>query len=279
MSTNLDTKESEKNYDEEWGVVFLKGHPDLVGLRSDFMAMPATARCGFCCAPFDRSGPLPGRGPSNRNPNNCEACDGWMAGHHPGGVQSNFPTISVDIRGSVALGDSMGSGEYQRRFQDPFVIAATQALMDTDGFIAEIRGDELRGVYPSGISGETCVRKAVEGARHLLQDISPKTPEGASIPIGIGVHMGDTMIGTQPRKGVFQRIAITGDGINTCARICAEAGAGEALISEKVCKEVGLPIDRLERRRLTLKGKKEPISVYVLTGRSEIEPFPIRPLV
>jgi class 3 adenylate cyclase len=277
MSTDLDTKESEKNYDEDWDVVFLKGNPDLIGLRADFMAMPATSRCCFCCAPYDCSGPLPGRGPSTRNPNNCEACDVWMAGHHPGGVRSDFPVICVDIRGSVALGDSMHSDELQRRYEDPFIVAAIRALMDTDGFLAEIRGDEVRGIYPSGLSGKTCVRKVVEGARHLLQD-PPKTPEGTPIPFGISVHMGDITIGTQPRTGVFTRVAISGDGVNTCSIICKEAKAGEALVTERVCKEVGLPVDRLERRRLTLKGKKEPVSVYVLTARSEIEPFPIRPL-
>lgn len=278
MSTNLDTTGAEKNYDAEWGVVFVKGHPDLVGLRADFMAMEATSRCAFCCAPFDGSGPLPGRGPSTRNPLNCCACDTWIAGHHPGGVRSDFPMISVDMRGSVALAESMDSGEYQRRFEDPFLVAAIRAVTDTDGFVAEVRGDEVRAIWPSGFSGEACVRKAVEGARHLLQDISPKTPEGAMIPFGIGVHLGDTTIGTQPRTGVFQRVAISGDGPNTCSRICAEALAGEALISEKVCKEVGLSTAGLESRQLTLKGKKEPVSVYVLTAQSHIKPLPIRPL-
>jgi class 3 adenylate cyclase len=279
MSTDREdiAKKSEKNYDEDWSVVFIKGHPALVGLHEDFMKMSATSRCHFCFAPFDGDGPLPGRGPSNRNRNNCEACDGWMVEHHPGGVRSDFPMISVDMRGSVALAESMDSGEYQRRFEDPFLVAATQALIDTDGFTAETRGDEVRGLYPIGFSGPKHVRKAVEGARHLLQDISPKTPEGTSIPFGIGVHMGDTMIGTQPRAGVFQRVAITGDGPNTCSRICDEAGPGEALISEIVCEKAGLPIDRLEGRRLTLEGKKEPISVYVITARSKIKPFPIRP--
>jgi class 3 adenylate cyclase len=269
---------SEKNYDEEWGVVFIKGHPDLVGLRADFLAMPASSRCNFCRAPFDGAGPLAGRGPSTRNPLNCEACDIWMAGHHPGGVRSDFPMIAVDMRGSVAIAESMGSDEYQRRFEDPFLVAALRAVTETDGFCCEVRGDEMRAIWPSGFSGEACVRKAIEGARYLLQDMSPKTPEGTMIPFGIGIHMGDTTIGTQPRAGVFQRVAITGDGPNTCSRICAEAGAGEALISEKMCAEAGLSTAELEPRLLTLKGKKEPIAAYVLTAQSHIESLPRRPL-
>jgi class 3 adenylate cyclase len=280
MSTDPEdsTKKGDKNYDEDWRLTFVEGNPDLKGLQEDFMRMRGEKRCTLCKVPFDFDGPLPGREPSVRNPNFCGFCDIWIVKHHPGGVVGTFPIIAADLRGSVALAETMDSDVYQRRYEDPFLIAATQALIDTDGFIAETRGDELRGVYPRGFCGADYLRKVVEGARHLLQDISPKTPEGTPIPFGIGVHIGNIVIGTQPRAGgPFQRIAITGDGVNTCSRICDEAGPGEALISEPVCKEIGFPIDRLESRLLNLKGKKEPLLVYVITAQSGIDPYVARP--
>jgi class 3 adenylate cyclase len=272
MSPDLEAKGVKKNYDEEWKYVFITGHPDLVGLRAEFLAMPANSRCSFCYAPFDISGPLADRGPSTRNPLNCCACDIWIAGHHPGGVRSDFPMLAVDIRGSVGLAESMNSDEYQRRFEDPFFGATIRTVNETDGFCAEVRGDEVMAIWPSGFSGIGCARKALEAARRLVQDVPPKTLDGSLIPFGIGIHMGDTTIGTQPRDGIFQRVAITGDGPNTCSRICAEAGAGEALISERVCSAAGISTLGLEKRLLTLKGKRDQVLVYALTAQSRIDP-------
>jgi class 3 adenylate cyclase len=277
MSTDREDAKREKNYDEAWTVTFLQGHPDLMGLREDFRKMRATRRCRLCKAPLDGDGPLQGREPSSRNRYDCRLCDKWIEDHHPGCVTSDFTLISADIRGSVALARSMKSNEFQQSYSDPFFLAAIQALNDTDGYILGFRGDECRGMYPHGFSRGDHVRKAVEGARRLLQDIPPKTPDGMLIPIGIGVYTGDVTIGTQPRTGVFQRVDIIGDGVNTCSRISGKAGPGEALISEQVCKEIGLSIHKLEKRLLTLKGIKETIPVYVITALSEIEHFPIKP--
>ncbi len=155
MSTNDENiaKKSGKNYDEDWRLTFVEGNPELKGLQEDFMKLRGTMRCTLCKAPFDGDGPLPGREPSTRNQNFCGFCDVWIVKHHPGGVMSDFPMIAADLRGSVALAESMDSDEYQRRYEDPFLIAATRALVDTDGFVAATRGDELRGVYTRGFYG------------------------------------------------------------------------------------------------------------------------------
>lgn len=274
MSTEDTANKPGQNYDEAWRVIFLQGNLDLMGLREDFMRLRATRRCRLCGAPFDGKGPLPGREPSSRNRNDCRACDTWIEQHHPGAVKGDFTVISADIRGSVSLAHSMGSDQFQLRYEEPFFLAAVRALNDTDGYVAEFRGDELRGVYPPGFSRGDHVRKAVEGARHLLQDIPPRTPDGTPIPFGIGVYTGDVTIGTSPRTGTFTRVAISGDGVNMCSRLSGEAGSGEALISEQVSKEAGLPMDKLERRLLTLKGLEETVPVYVVTAQSKIEVFP-----
>jgi len=262
-----------ENHDAAWRVVFLEGHPDLVGMREEFMTLRATQRCRLCRAPFDLDGPLPGREPSRRNRYDCCACDAWIEQNHPGRVTSEFTVFSADIRGSVPLHRKMTSNEFQDRYGDPFFLAAIRALNDSDGYVADFRGDELRGVYVPGLTRGAHVRKAVEGARRLLQDIPPKTPEGTPVPFGIGVHSGEVMIGTQPRIGVFQRVDIEGEGVDICSRICGEAAPGEALISEQVCGQAGLPIHNLEKRLLTLKGVEEKIPVYVMTAQSGVAPL------
>lgn len=276
-ATEETAKKSDDNHDEAWRVVFVQGHPDLLGLREKFKSLPATRRCRLCEAPFDGAGPSPERAPSPRNRNDCCCCDTWIEEHHPGHVKSDFVVVAADIRGSSPIATSTVSDEYQREYEEPFFLAVTQAMNDTDGYTAEFRGDEVRVIYPDGLSRGNPMRKAVEGARHLLRDIPPKTSKGTPIPFGMGVYKGDVTIGTQPSTGVYQRVAISGAGVHICSRIGSAAKAGEALISEQVCKEAGLPTRNLEKRLLTLKGIKEIIPVYVITAQSEIESFPIRP--
>jgi adenylate cyclase len=55
-----------------------------------------------------------------------------------------------------------------------------------------------------------------------------------------------------------------GDNVNIAARLASEAGPGEILISGAAFAAAHLQLENLERRQLELKGKREPIGVYVL---------------
>ena len=55
-----------------------------------------------------------------------------------------------------------------------------------------------------------------------------------------------------------------GDNVNITARLASEAQSGEILISEAAFSAAHLQMEDLERRQLELKGKSEPIGVYVL---------------
>ncbi len=57
---------------------------------------------------------------------------------------------------------------------------------------------------------------------------------------------------------------VLGDAVNTAARLAAEAGAGEILVSEKAWLDAGLGAEGHVRRMLALKGKGEPTAVYSL---------------
>jgi adenylate cyclase len=54
-----------------------------------------------------------------------------------------------------------------------------------------------------------------------------------------------------------------GDNVNITARLASEAGPGEILISEATCSAARLAPANLEHRQMQLKGKSEPIGVYV----------------
>ena len=59
-------------------------------------------------------------------------------------------------------------------------------------------------------------------------------------------------------------ITALGDAANVAARLASNAAAGEVLLSESTVQKAGLDTANLEQRTLELKGKSEPMDVWVL---------------
>lgn len=95
----------------------------------------------------------------------------------------------------------------------------------------------------------------------ILQKMTVDEMEKNDLAIGIGVHFGEVvegLIGSSTTKG----IRITGDPVNTCARICNAASSGELLVSEEACLALNLATEDHMERSIIAKGKKEPLKVF-----------------
>lgn len=111
----------------------------------------------------------------------------------------------------------------------------------------------------------------MRAARDLLLAV-PELERGKKLPIGVGVHTGPAFVGSvgfEDLQGDQEKVrdfTALGDAVNVTARLASLAGPGEALISEAVFAsdaDLGEFAD-LERRRIQVKGRSEPIDVRVL---------------
>lgn len=250
--------------EEVWYAVFGVGHPDLQKQHRLHLRLPSPPRCKLCLAPFGGVGGffmgLRGKRPSNRNPRFCSACDHFIRAH-PGGAEVTLSLVFADVRGSTSLAERISPTELSRRFNE-FYAAITHVLVETDGFIIDVVGDEVVGVYPPGFSGPRHAALAIEAARQLVV-LDPSAFGG--LPFGVGVHTGVVHIGTTmgADEGIADVRAI-GDNVNISARLSSSAGPGEALVSAAAWDAAGESPDELEHRELTLKGRNEPLGVWVL---------------
>ena len=252
--------------EELWYTIFAKGHPALVKQHQRHLRMPSPPRCKLCLVPFAGVGGFimgfRGKRPSNRNPRFCSACDHFIR-QFPGGAEVELSLVFADVRGSTTLAEQVSASEFSRMMHR-FYAAATAQLVATDGFIIDVVGDEVVGVYPPGFSGPRHAALAIEAAQRLL---ALDSAEWADMPFGVGVHTGVVHIGTVSgaEEGI-QDVRAIGDNVNVAARLSSQAGPGEALVSDAAWTAAGAPDDGLERRTLALKGRTEPISVRVLTS-------------
>lgn len=246
--------------------MFGTGHPLLLSYQRFNKRLPSPPRCKLCLAPFRGVGSIimrwQGRTPSNRNPRFCSRCDSFIR-DYPGGAEVEMSMLFVDVRGSTSLAEHMSPTQFST-LMNTFYELTTRVLFETDGFVIDLVGDEVVGLYPPGFSGPEHAKLAIRAAQLILQSHS-------STPIGVGVHTGLTYIGTMAgAENSIMDVRALGDTVNTAARLCAKADSGEAWLSEAVCAKAGLLLDSLEQRQVELKGKSEPVGVRVLRSDSDV---------
>ena len=82
-----------------------------------------------------------------------------------------------------------------------------------------------------------------------------------NLTVGVGIHFGEVVEGLMG-SSTTKKICITGDPVNTCARICSAALPGELLLSEAVCRVLALPTEDHMVREIIAKGKIHPLKVF-----------------
>jgi adenylate cyclase len=101
------------------------------------------------------------------------------------------------------------------------------------------------------------------------------------IGVGIGLNYGEVFAGN---IGSHRRLEYTviGDAVNVAARLCAEAGPGEILVSEALLRVVRDQLSCDYLPEMALKGKAHVVQVYRVRGilpqrTSVTTALPLRP--
>jgi adenylate cyclase len=253
---------------EEWWHGLLTGENREMPLRESryvFSMLPGHARCKFCNAPFD--GPfapvmrLMGKGPSRLTLQFCHQCQS-IATQHVGGAEVELALLFADVRGSTRLGEELKPAEFSRLI-GKFFSASSHVLLDTHAWVDKLVGDQVIGMYIPYFAGPHHVQTAVHAARNLLHATGHSDPGGPWIEVGVGIHSGTAFIGTVGSAQGATDITVLGDVPNVAARLSSAAAAGEILVSADAYSRAELP-GGLEQRSLELKGKSQPMTVYVL---------------
>ncbi len=262
---------SRKKYDpnadmspeEAWGAWFASDAFSVdKDLRRVFRFLPHDPRCKFCNAPFEGIGgaivrALYHKERSVLNPRYCNMCDA-ASRKFPGGTEVEMSMLFVDVRGSTALSEKMSPTEFSRLI-NRFYTTATKIVTDADGLVEKLAGDAIAAFWGVGFAGPDYVLRTVHVAQNIVKQMSRQ-----NIPVGVGVHWGKAFFGAMGTADGLTEISAIGDQVNLAARIAAQAGPGEILVSEQALQQSGLDSSQLEIRRPELKGISDPITVRVM---------------
>jgi len=231
--------------------------------------VPSPSRCKFCNAPFrGRYGGTfrrLGYEPSRKNPSICARC---IERAPEGGAIVPMSVFFADVRGYTTMAEKLSSVEATVLLQS-FYETASKALLAHEAVLGQIAGDEVMAFFVPGLAGVDYRRKAVAGARALLQAVGYGGPQGPWLTVGAGICSGEQLIGNVGGGG-FKDFTALGDVTNTAARLQGLAEGGEIGMCPSTYEAVADEYPDAEARALELKGKETPVqSFWIRVGRRE----------
>jgi len=257
---------------EQWWHALLTGENPTFPfrrVRNLLKLIPEGPRCKFCNAPFHGFGAplmrLIGQYPSRLTPHLCTQCHKF-ASQYLGGAEVELTMLFADIRGSTSLAEMMSPTEFGQLISRFFAVAG-DIIVRSRALLDRLVGDQVIGLYIPGFAGENHRELAIGAAQELLRATGYSSGTGPWIPIGIGIHTGIAFVGSVGNAGIATDITVLGDAANTAARLSSSAKAGEILLSENAMI-TKLDPTKLESRLLELKGKSQPVKVFVLNEKS-----------
>ena len=192
------------------------------------------------------------------------ACTASLQAVAPAGARKTVTVVFSDLAGSTALGEALDS-ETMREVLDRYFTEMRSCLERHGGTVEKYIGDAVMAVFGLPRAHEDdAVRalRAVAEMRTALAELNEELEKrwGVRLTNRTGVNTGEVVTG-DPVAG--QRL-VTGDVVNTAARLEQAAPHGEVLIGESTYRLAMGGIDVEAADPVSAKGKAEAVPAYRL---------------
>jgi tetratricopeptide (TPR) repeat protein len=141
------------------------------------------------------------------------------------------------------------------------------------GTVEKYAGDAILVFFGVPVAHEDDAERAIRCGLNMQRAIKSLAAEvgkswGVELAVRVGVNTGEVVSGMW-EAGSRKDYAVSGDVVNTAARLQAAAEAGEVLVGEETMWLARRGIRFGQRREVTLKGKSGVVPVYVVVGGRE----------
>ena len=179
-------------------------------------------------------------------------------------VRKSVTVVFCDVTGSTALGELLDP-ETLRRVMTRYFDTMKIAIERHGGTVEKFIGDAVMAVFGIPHVHEDDALRAVRAAvemRDGLQDLNKELERdrGVTLASRIGVNTGEVVAG-DPAAG---QMLVTGDAVNTAARLEQAAAPGEILIGEETYRLTRDAVRAEPAEPIPAKGKNEPVPAYRL---------------
>jgi class 3 adenylate cyclase/tetratricopeptide (TPR) repeat protein len=211
-----------------------------------------------------RACPQCGEGNSDRA-RYCQACGTSLApADAVSEVRRTVTVLFTDVAGSTSLGERLDP-ESLRRLMGRYFASMREVLEHHGGTVEKFIGDAIMAVFGIPRLHEDDALRAVRAAAGMRECLSALNEDliedlGIEIAVRTGIHTGEVVAG-DPGRG---QTLVTGDAVNTAARLEQAAGSGEILIGEPTYRLVRDAVVAEPVEPVAAKGKAEPVNAFRL---------------
>jgi predicted ATPase/class 3 adenylate cyclase len=185
-----------------------------------------------------------------------------------GADRRQVTVLFADLAGFTAIGERLDPEEV-RAFQTDLFRELAAVIERYDGFVEKYVGDAVMAVFGAPTAHEDDPERALRAALAMHERVAALGPRwagrlGRPVALHVGVNTGPVVAGRL--GGPRADYAVTGDTVNTTARLQASAGAGQTLVSQATYVLTRHAFGFEPLPPLALKGKAEPVAVFRLLG-------------
>ncbi len=173
----------------------------------------------------------------------------------------------ADLVGSTARAETLDP-EDVRAILAPYHARLRHDFERHGGTVEKFIGDAVVAVFGAPASHEDDPERAVRAAlavQEAILDLNEADPT-LSLEVRIGVNTGEALVTLDARPEAGEGM-VSGDVINTAARIQSAAPPGGVLVGELAYRATERSIQYDEYAPIEAKGKSEPVAVWLATGR------------
>ncbi len=240
------------------------GNANLEGAR--FCATcgaPLVSTCGACGAELPAGARF------------CSACGAPTSERAPvpAGQERRVVTILfADVTGSTTLGERLDP-EHLQEILGAYFSAMREEIEAEGGTVEKFIGDAIMAVFGVPAAHEDDPARALRAAlrmRRRMERVNAdlQARHGVSLRIRTGVNTGEVLAATSPRPS---EPMVTGDAVNTAARLEQSAEPGAIVVAERTARAArGFRYRELPERGL--RGKQDPVPAVLLLDAAPERP-------
>jgi class 3 adenylate cyclase/tetratricopeptide (TPR) repeat protein len=182
--------------------------------------------------------------------------------------------LFADISGYTAISETLDAEEV-KEMMNALWAQLDKAITDHGGTVVAHMGDGVMAVWGAQTAQEDDPERAIRGALSMQEELGKfvgtslrsrfkmrqSTDSAPTLRMRIGINTGPVILGTVATTKEFTAL---GDTTNLAARLESAAPVGGILIAHDTYRQVRGSFEVLPLKPISVKGKAEPIKVYVV---------------
>jgi len=202
----------------------------------------------------------------------CLACGNPLAGEAetPNEERRLVSVIFVDLVGFTSRAERLDPEDVQALLR-PYHDAVRQEIESFGGVVEKFIGDAIVGMFGAptafGDDAERAVRAGL-AVRDRVRDMDEADPE-LDLKIRVAVNTGEALVVMNARAALGEAM-VTGDVVNTAARLQSAAPIGSVLVGEETYRATREAIVYTPASPVHAKGKEFPVAAWVAVREARV---------